>query len=66
MNTKKTSKDWSKRLKTTYRKKSTTANHGIKVYETVYSVAATDVIKDTQTIAPPGKVTIAVVPLSHG
>ena len=66
MNAKKTSKDWSKRLKTTYRKKSTTANHGIKVYETVYSVAATDVIKDTQTIAPHGKVTIAVVPLSHG
>ena len=29
-----------------------TASHGIKVYETVYSVAATDVIKDTQTIAP--------------
>ena len=43
-----------------------TASHGIKVYETVYSVAATDIIKDTQTIAPPGKVTIAVVPLSCG
>ena len=37
-----------------------TANHGIKVYEMVYSVVATDIIKETQTVAPPRKVTVSV------
>ena len=37
-----------------------TANHGIKVYEMVYSVVATDIIKETQTIAPPHKVMISL------
>lgn len=37
-----------------------TFNHGIKVYEMVYSISATDIIKDTQTVAPPRKVTISV------
>lgn len=37
-----------------------TANHGIKVYEMVYSVVATDAIKDTKTVAPPHKVTISL------
>lgn len=37
-----------------------TANHGIKVYEMVYSVVATDAIKDTKTFAPPHKVTISL------
>ena len=37
-----------------------TFNHGIKVYEMVYSISATDIIKDTQTVAPPRKVTVSV------
>lgn len=37
-----------------------TANHGIKVYEMVYSVVATDIIKETQTVAPPHKVMISL------
>ena len=37
-----------------------TFNHGIKVYEMVYSVVATDLIKDTQTAAPPHKLVISL------
>lgn len=37
-----------------------TYNHGIKVYEMVYSVVTTDIIKDTQKVSPPNKVTISM------
>ena len=37
-----------------------TATHGIKVYETVYSVAATSTVKDTQTACPPHSVELKV------
>ena len=36
-----------------------TFNHGIKVYEMVYSVVATDIIQDTQTTSPPRKLILS-------
>ena len=43
-----------------------TFNHGIKIYESVYSISATDIIKDTQTVAPPRKVVVSMARMGCG
>ena len=41
-----------------------TWSHGIKVYEMLYSVAATDIIQETEKVAAPRKVVLSVERLS--